>query len=158
MKPKYSIMGVSNVIFPKGVIDEEETLMNFEAEISCEEPGNNIYRFDGLVKLNSSSNSNDVFTMSYPISADNLLLRGSSLKHTECIYGAVVYVGHDSRIMQNSSNSKIKLSRNEKMLNRLIIYIFLLQLSLCFFAAIYGTEWMKNNKTTEYYLNISLTN
>ena len=30
----------------------------------------------------------------YPVSIDNLLLRGSSLRNTEQIYGVVVYVGH----------------------------------------------------------------
>ena len=43
------------------------------------------------------------------------------------------------------------------MLNRQIVYIFLLQLALCIFASVYGTIWEKNNKQSEYYLSIELT-
>jgi hypothetical protein len=41
--------------------------------------------------------------------------------------------------MKNSANSRVKVSSNEKMLNRQILYIFCLQLGLCLFGAIYGT-------------------
>jgi phospholipid-transporting ATPase len=62
----------------------------------------------------------------YPISIENVLLRGSSLKNTEHIYGVIVYVGHSTKIMKNSANSRVKVSCNEKMLNRQIMYIFCL--------------------------------
>lgn len=48
------------------------------------------------------------------LSYENFLLRGSSLKNTEWIYGAVVYTGHDTRIMKNSTGSKAKFSKIEK--------------------------------------------
>lgn len=83
----------------------------------------------------------------YPVSIDNLLLRGSSLKNTEFIQGVVVYVGHQTKIMKNSANSRVKVSCNEKMLNRQILYIFCLQLGLCLFGAIYGTLVEKANIT-----------
>ena len=85
----------------------------------------------------------------YPITPENLLLRGSSLKNTDCIFGVVVYVGHETKIMKNGAVSKIKMSKNERMLNRQIVYIFLLQLALCIFASVYGTIWEKNNKQRE---------
>jgi phospholipid-transporting ATPase len=70
-----------------------------------------------------------------------MLLRGSCLKNTEYIYGIVIYVGHDTKMMRNASTSRVKISRNEKMLNRQILYIFCLQICLCVFGAVYGTLW-----------------
>jgi phospholipid-transporting ATPase len=49
--------------------------------------------------------------------------------------------------MKNSANSRVKVSCNEMMLNRQIMYIFCLQLGLCLFGAIYGTLVEKANIT-----------
>ena len=54
----------------------------------------------------------------YSLSAENFLLRGSILRNTAFIYGVVVYVGHNTKIMMNSTVSKVKVSRNERMLNK----------------------------------------
>ena len=59
--------------------------------------------------------------------------------------------------MKNSSKARQKISRNEKMLNRQIINIFILQISICLFASIYGTLWEReNNHPTYPYLQIEL--
>ena len=85
-------------------------------------------------------------------------MRGTFLKNTEFIYGAVVYTGHNTKIMKNSSQSKMKTSRNERMLNKQIMFIFIIQILTCLFSAIYGTIWEQRNKDKSYiYLNINLT-
>jgi magnesium-transporting ATPase (P-type) len=45
------------------------------------------------MKLNSPNEQE------FALSADNLLLRGSSLRNTEFIYGLVIFSGKDSKIM-----------------------------------------------------------
>ena len=47
------------------------------------------------------------------LSYDNFLLRGSSLKNTDWIYGVIVFTGHDTRIMKNSTGSRAKKSKVE---------------------------------------------
>lgn len=51
------------------------------------------------------------------LNAENLLLRGSSLKNTDYVYGIVTYPGHDTRIMKNSCGAKVKFSKIEKQTN-----------------------------------------
>jgi phospholipid-transporting ATPase len=48
-------------------------------------------------------------------------------------------------MMMNSAKSRNKQSRNEKMLNQFIYYIFLLQLGLCIFCSMYATLWERAN-------------
>ena len=45
-----------------------------------------------------------------PLNAENLLLRGCMLRNTEFVYGIVIFTGHSTKIMQNSSSGKYKFS------------------------------------------------
>lgn len=51
------------------------------------------------------------------LSYENFLLRGSSLRQTEYIYGVAVFTGHFTRIMKNSTGARTKFSRVEKQTN-----------------------------------------
>jgi magnesium-transporting ATPase (P-type) len=70
-----------------------------------------------------------------------MLLRGSSLKNTDYIYGLVVFTGHETKIMKNSVNSKSKFSRLELATNNYILLIMLLQLCLSLTGAIGNAVW-----------------
>jgi len=48
-----------------------------------------------------------------PIAHEQFLLRGSSLKNTDWVIGVVVYSGHETKIMLNSSSAKAKSSKLE---------------------------------------------
>ena len=72
---------------------------------------------------------------------NNLLLRGTSLKNTEWVYGLVVYSGHDTRIMKNQSKTRTKLSKLEMQTNLQIIYVFLFQMFICFIGAAFNQLW-----------------
>lgn len=43
---------------------------------------------------------------------EHILLRGARLKHTEWIYGVVLYTGHETKLLLNSSAAPIKLYRS----------------------------------------------
>lgn len=49
-----------------------------------------------------------------PLNVDMMLLRGSSLKNTEWVYGVAVFTGHETKVMRNSTNSKVKKSKIER--------------------------------------------
>jgi phospholipid-transporting ATPase len=70
-----------------------------------------------------------------------MLLRGSSLRNTEWIYGIVVFTGHDTKVMRNSIKSKAKLSKLEKSTNKYILLMVVIQMIMCLFASLFSTYW-----------------
>ena len=67
--------------------------------LTCDPPNEMLYKFEGTLTLNGQT---------LPLDADSILLRGSSLRNTDYIYGVVVYTGHESKIFKNSAKSRQK--------------------------------------------------
>lgn len=63
----------------------------------------------------------------HPLDITNFILRGCCLRNASYIVGFVAYTGHETKIMMNSFRAKAKLSTVEKMMNRQILIIFLVQ-------------------------------
>lgn len=59
-------------------------------EIVCDKPNRNLYRFEGLIR--------NKYSEPVSLSADNLLLRGSSLRNTDYVIGIVIYAGNETKI------------------------------------------------------------
>lgn len=86
----------------------EEEIINLHGTVSCEKPSDKIYQFEGVVHFGKKKVS---------LTYENFLLRGSSLRNTDYVYGVVTFPGHDTRIMKNSCGAKIKKSKIEKQTN-----------------------------------------
>ena len=80
------------------------------------------------------------------VTTDQFLYRGSSLKNTEFALGVVTYTGHETKVMLNSTKARQKFSKVEQLMNRQIIYIFLVQCILCLFCAIFYTAWFTDEE------------
>ena len=74
-------------------------------KVVCEPSNDKLYKFEGNIQIGDDVHSLDI---------NCLCVRGSSLKNTEWIYGLVVYTGHDTKIMMNSTAAKSKFSNLEK--------------------------------------------
>lgn len=90
----------------------------FNAIVECELPNPSIYTFVGnLLWQNKLLN----------LSPMQVLLRGSKLKNTPFVYGAVLFTGRETKIMMNSTDPPSKRSSMEKRLDKLVIFqLFLL--------------------------------
>ena len=78
------------------------------------------------------------------------MLRGSSLKNTEYIYGISVFTGHDTKIMRNSAKAKYKFSSLEKLMNGAILIILSMQMILSATFGIMGYSWIKDHRFLVY--------
>ena len=81
-----------------------------------------MYKFEGTLHLGEE---NPLANEASSLDHNNLMLRGTSLKNTEWVYGIVVYSGHDTRIMRNQSKTRSKFSKLEMQTNKQIILVFI---------------------------------
>lgn len=87
---------------------------------------------------------------SIPLSNDNILLRGMSLRNTQHIIGVVVYTGHETKIQMNTTKADYKMSRMMKLTNRAILQIFMLQVLFSLSGASICATWTLENLDNPY--------
>ena len=101
-------------------LQDDESFNGFGAVIRCEDPNANLYSFVGNIEVEEQQ---------YPLSPQQLLLRDSKLRNTEYVYGAVIFTGHDTKVMQNATSVPSKRSKIEKKMDG-AIYLLLSSLVL----------------------------
>lgn len=109
-------------------ISEEQDLKDFSAIVKCEDPNANLYSFIGTM---------DFEEQQYPLSPQQLLLRDSKLRNTDHIFGAVIFTGHDTKVIQNSTDPPSKRSKIEKKMDNIIYLLFGVLFLLAFIGSIY---------------------
>jgi phospholipid-transporting ATPase len=114
---------------------ERDIIRNFNGSlIECEQPNEFLYKFDGNLKMRDG--------VVIPLSADMFLLRGSSLRNTEWVYGVAVFTGHETKVMRNSASAKPKKSKIEIATDRFIIVTVLIQTLLSAVAGFLSALWI----------------
>jgi len=104
-----------------------EKASEFKGEVQCEQPNNSLYTFTGNLIVDKQT---------IPISPNQILLRGCSLRNTEYIVAAVIFTGHETKVMMNSMNVPSKRSTLEKKLDKLILALFATLFTMCVIGAI----------------------
>ncbi|KNA17746.1 hypothetical protein SOVF_076110 [Spinacia oleracea] len=104
-----------------------EKASEFKGEVQCEQPNNSLYTFTGNLIIQKQT---------LPLSPNQLLLRGCSLRNTEYIVGAVVYSGHETKVMMNTMNVPSKRSTLERKLDKLILALFATLFMMCLIGSI----------------------
>ena len=128
------------------VYQTEAQLGDLSLDINCDLPNSQIYTFQGTLQLGQ-----DI----HPLDHNQILLRGSSLRNTKHVIGVVIYTGHETKLMKNSAAVRFKYSMVENMMSSQIMYVILLQVTLCLFCALYYTLWFwMTEDDTEQYLDL----
>uniref|UniRef100_A0A8C3P1L5 Phospholipid-transporting ATPase n=1 Tax=Cyanoderma ruficeps TaxID=181631 RepID=A0A8C3P1L5_9PASS len=90
-------------------------LARFDGEVICEPPNNKLDKFGGTLYWKEDK---------YPLSNQNMLLRGCVLRNTEWCFGLVIFAGPDTKLMQNSGRTKFKRTSIDRLMNTLVLWIF----------------------------------
>ena len=126
-----------------------------EFVIETEHPHGNLYQFNGAVRWTQRDPKNpaDAGTqMTEPVSINNLLLRGCSLRNTEWILGVVVFTGQETKIMLNAGMTPSKRSRIARDLNWDVVYNFAILFFMCLISGIInGVTWAQGDNSLDYF-------
>uniref|UniRef100_A0A8B9P9Z5 Phospholipid-transporting ATPase n=1 Tax=Apteryx owenii TaxID=8824 RepID=A0A8B9P9Z5_APTOW len=96
-------------------LGDTSELARFDGEVICEPPNNKLDKFGGTLYWRESK---------YPLSNQNMLLRGCVLRNTEWCFGLVIFAGPDTKLMQNSGRTKFKRTSIDRLMNTLVLWIF----------------------------------
>ncbi|XP_073147923.1 putative phospholipid-transporting ATPase 9 [Henckelia pumila] len=117
-------------------LNEDEEIKDFRAVVKCEDPNANLYSFIGSMEIHEQQ---------YPLSPQQLLLRDSKLRNTDHVYGAVIFTGHDTKVMQNSTDPPSKRSKIEKKMDKIIYFLFGVLFLIAFTGSVYFGVVTKND-------------
>jgi len=114
------------------VLTDINELSRFKGDVTCELPNNRLDKFQGNLNWNEK-----VFSLDN----SNIVLRGCIIRNTPCVYGLVVYAGHDSKLMMNSGKGVFKRTKLDRMTNNLVIWIAGLLAIICTFCSVMSYIW-----------------
>ncbi|CAH2225182.1 phospholipid-transporting ATPase IB [Pelobates cultripes] len=113
--------------------------------IECEGPNRHLYDFTGTLRLDSTS--------PVAVGPDQILLRGAQIRNTQWVMGIVVYTGHDTKLMQNSTKAPLKRSNVEKVTNMQILVLFCILLVMALVSSVGALLWNRKYEQTNWYLD-----
>ena len=123
-------------------------LMDFDINgfIQVMQPNANLNQIEG--KLSIFIIEDNIITKEeiFPINITEFILKGSILKNTNWIIGAVVYTGMDNKIILNSKKPRLKVSHLEIKLNYCLTGIFGFLVISCVLYSYYHYYLYKKNK------------
>jgi phospholipid-translocating ATPase len=111
---------VRKALRPTAAILSEEDLARSRFKVEAEAPHANLYTHNGSLKFfapsESSFNVNDGLPSEkvVPITINELLLRGCTLRNTAWVIGLVSFTGADTKIMLNGGATPSKRSKIER--------------------------------------------
>uniref|UniRef100_A0A5F8H3X5 Phospholipid-transporting ATPase n=1 Tax=Monodelphis domestica TaxID=13616 RepID=A0A5F8H3X5_MONDO len=128
------IDGETNLKFRQALIITHKELVSvdkmaaFDGIVVCEEPNSRMHTFVGTLEWKGEK---------YSLDSEKILLRGCRIRNTDICYGLVIYAGFDSKFLKNSGKIKLKRTKLDRMMNKLVIFIFLMLvvISLCLAVA-----------------------
>ncbi|KAI9787904.1 MAG: hypothetical protein M1816_007390 [Peltula sp. TS41687] len=131
--------------------DCERTVFTIESE----PPQGNLYQYNAVAQWkehNPKDPEAPPTDRAEPITIQNLLLRGCSLRNTEWVLGVVVFTGWETKIMLNSGMTPSKRSRVSRELNWNVIYNFIILFVMCLISGIVqGVTWAQGNRSLNYF-------
>lgn len=127
-------------------IKDIDSLMRISGRIECESPNRHLYDFVGNIRLDGHG--------TVPLGADQILLRGAQLRNTQWVHGIVVYTGHDTKLMQNSTSPPLKLSNVERITNMQILILFGILIAMSLVCSVGSAIWNRRHSGKDWYLHL----
>jgi phospholipid-transporting ATPase len=108
----------------KQAIPETAHLVNpsdmsrLSGRLRSEQPNSSLYTYEATLTMHTGGGEKEL-----PLSPDQLLLRGATLRNTPWIHGIVVFTGHETKLMRNATATPIKRTAVERTVNMQILML-----------------------------------
>lgn len=112
LKIKQAKLETAHMVSPHSLVSELA-----KCEVLSEQPNSSLYTYEGTLKNFGRQDK-------IPLSPEQLLLRGATLRNTQWIHGVVVFTGHETKLMRNATAAPIKRTDVERIINLQIIALF----------------------------------
>ncbi|CAG8973915.1 hypothetical protein HYALB_00003693 [Hymenoscyphus albidus] len=115
------------------------------ATIVVEDPNLDLYNFDGRVTVGGETT---------PLTTNEIILRGSTLRNTTEAIGMVINSGEDCKIRMNANkNPRIKAPAMQYITNKIVIMLVFFVIVLALFCSIAYQIWSQNVEKRSWYLH-----
>ncbi|PWA31170.1 hypothetical protein CCH79_00002589 [Gambusia affinis] len=111
----------------------EQEVDSLHATIECEQPQPDLYKFVGRINIYKDKEE----PVSRTLGAENLLLRGATLKNTQHIYAVAVYTGMETKMALNYQSKSQKRSAVENSVTLTPLHSITLCRSMNAFLIVY---------------------
>lgn len=124
--------------------------------VECDPPNGSLYTFKGTIHYENFNEKGELTNEDEKeaLNADNILLRGSTLRNTKWVIGVVVYTGDETKIMINSGMTPTKKSRISKEINLSVIFNFIILFVLCLISGIINGIFYNEKNTSRLYFDL----
>lgn len=142
LKPRRSVKATST-------ITSEEDIERSSFYLDSEPAHQNLYHYHGVLRFKDPASGEQ---RQEPVSINELLLRGCSIRNTSWVIGLVLFTGADTKIMLNGGDTPSKRSKIEKETNFNVIVNFVVLTGMCLIAAIFsGIEDGKSGTSAQFF-------
>ncbi|KAM3281774.1 hypothetical protein P3S67_027421 [Capsicum chacoense] len=116
-------------------LNDDSSFQYCKVVVKCEDPNEDLYTFIGTLYYDKHQN---------PLTMQQILLRGSKIWNIDYVYGVIIFTDHDTKVMQNSTDSPSKRSGIEKRMDRIIYVLFGTLITIAFIGSIFFGIETKN--------------
>lgn len=126
LKPRRSLKATSS-------LQSEEDIEHASFILDSEPPHANLYLYNGVLRFRDKLSGAEKLE---PVTINELLLRGCTVRNTSWIIGLVVFTGADTKIMLNGGSTPSKRSKIERETNFNVVMNFIILALMCLASAI----------------------
>lgn len=138
LKPRRAVNATSRIL-TEGDIERSAFVLDSEP------PHPNLYLYNAVLRFQDQT-SNQL--KDEPVTINEILLRGCSIRNTAWVIGLVVFTGKDTKIMLNGGDTPSKQSKIEKETNFNVVVNFVVLLAMCTVSAVLNGVFDSRNGTS----------
>lgn len=124
LKIKQAVPETSHLVNPND-------LSRLSGRLKSEQPNSSLYTYEGTLTMHAGGGEKEL-----PISPEQLLLRGATLRNTPWIHGIVVFTGHETKLMRNATATPIKRTAVENAVNLQILMLVAILIGLSVISSV----------------------